>query len=300
VAEFEVARLDVFTNDLYAGNPAWVVFGADTLDDVQLGRVAFELGGPSTAFVLRSKKADVRLRYFTPSSEEPISGHATIGALWALAERGAFGGAPGGRHRLETPVGILPFSFDFNSEGVERAWMTQKKPLFAKVDEFKEIASALGIGADSLFHDAFPISRASTGLPCLLVPVRSLEAIKRIEPRAGEMAELAKELEVFAIMVYTWSVLEPGSSLHTRCYLPGPPAQEDIASGMPAGALCAYLVEHEFIPRDRSGDITVEQGHWLGRPSKIHVRIERKGATIRKVEVGGSARTSATGKISVE
>lgn len=299
MAELDMLRLDVFTEDLYGGNPAWVVFDADALDEVQMQRIAIELGPPETAFVLKSKKADLRLRYFSQLSEDPISGHATVGALWALANREAFGMSRAGRHRLETPLGILPFSFDEDREGRMRVWMTQKRPLFAKVEEFKEVASALGIGAESLFREEFPISRSSTGIPSLLVPVRSLEILRRIEPKRDEVAELARELDVGAIFVYTWGVFEPGSTVHARCFGPPPSFPEDTASGMPAGALGAFLVENDLIPREKNESIVVEQGHIMGRPSKIQVRVEKKGATIRKVEVGGYVTASARGRVVV-
>lgn len=299
MAELEVSRLDVFTQDLLSGNPAWVVYDADDLEESIMQRLAFELGPPSTAFVMKSKRADARMRFFNTQCEDPISGHAAIGALWALAEKGHFGGAFGGKQRLETPIGILPFSVEVSEDGDRRVWMSQKKPLFAKVDELKEAASALGIGADAIFHEAFPLSRSSTGLPCLLVPIRSMDAMMRIAVRDKDLSELATELDVAAVVAYSWSVVDPSSTVHVRCFVPHPWVQEDVASGMPAGALAAYLVENEFIPKGKSGDIVVEQGHSLGRPSRILVRVERHGSTIRRIEVGGSVRASMRGKIMV-
>lgn len=299
MAELDLLKLDVFTDDLYSGNPAWVVLGADALDEVQMQRAASELGGPETAFVLKSKKADVRLRYFAGDAEEPISGHCTIGSLWALSEQGAFGSSLGGRHRVETPLGVLPFSVDPLPEGGRRVWMTQKKPLYSKVEDVTEVASALGIGADSLFHKEFPLSRVSTGLPTLIVPVRSMEVLGRLSPRQDELMQMFRELEVAATLTYAWGGLDETATLHVRCFLPSPEFHEDPASGMPAGALAACLVEHDLIPKDKAEDIVIEQGHFMGRPSKVHVRIEKKGSSARKVEVGGSARVSVRGKMSL-
>jgi trans-2,3-dihydro-3-hydroxyanthranilate isomerase len=92
--------------------------------------------------------------------------------------------------------------------------------------------------------------------------------------------------------------MDPASTVHVRCFLPHGAVLEDVASGLPAGALGAYLVENDFIPKDRAGDMVIEQGHWLGRPSRILVRIDRQGSTVRRVEVGGSVRTSLRGKVS--
>jgi trans-2,3-dihydro-3-hydroxyanthranilate isomerase len=292
VAELEMLRVDVFTEELYNGNPASVVLDADFLDEVQMQRIASEAGSPATAFVLRSKKADVRLRYFTPFAEDPLNGHATIGAIWCLAELQSFGRISGGRHRLETQVGVLPFSVDGDADGPRRAWMTQKRPMFASEGDVKEVASAIGIGVESLFHEEFPMCRASTGSPFLLVPVRSIDVMGRLAPNQEEIAALSRELDVAGIEVYTWGVYDEGSTVHARCFLPSPSVLEDPASGMAAGALGAYLAENEFISRERFDNIVVEQGHWVGRPSRIEVKVEKKGDSIRRVEVGGPARVS--------
>lgn len=297
--ELEVLKVDVFTDEPLAGNPSAVVLGADPLDEVQMQRVAVEMGLRSTAFVLRSKKADVKIRYFTPMSEEPICGHSTIGSLWALAEKEAFGSSPGGRRRLETSLGILPFHVESFPDEPKRIWMTQKRPMFSRVEEITEVASALGIGADRMFHEEFPLSRASTGIPCLLVPIRTLQTIEKLEFRQDEVIALAHELEVNAIYAYTWNVVDRESTVHARCIAVTPDYHEDPASAMPAGALCSYLVENEFVPRDKAEDMIVEQGTWLGRHSKIFARVEKRGASIRKVEVGGSACVSLTGKMYV-
>jgi PhzF family phenazine biosynthesis protein len=274
-----------------------VVLNAEVLDEVMMQSVSNELGAPETAFVLKSKKADVRLRYFMMTGEEPISGHSTIGALWALAERSAFGPAHGGRHRVETPIGVLPFCVELDPEGGKKVWMTQRRPLYSGIDEVKEIASALGIGAEMVFHREFPISKVSTGLPSLIVPLRSLDVMGKLSPRHDEIMQLCRELEVGSVMAYTWGGFDQSSTLNVRCFLPAPLFHEDPASGMPAGGLAAYLVENEFIPKDKAGNISIEQGHFVGRPSKIHVRVEKRGASIKKVEVGGSVRESIRGSI---
>ncbi len=299
VPELDVLKVDVFTDEPLAGNPAAIVLGADELDEMQMQRIAVEMGVKSTAFVLRSRRADVRLRYFTPISEEPICGHSTIGALWALADRSAFGSSPGGRRRLETMLGILPFHVDARADGRTVIWMTQKRPLFAKVDDIVDVAGALGVGADKMFHEEFPLCRASTGVPCLLVPMRSLETVERLNPKAGAIEELAHEHEVNAVYVYTWNVVDKDSMLHARCFAVTPDYHEDPASALPAGALCAYLAENEFVPRERFDEMVVEQGTWVGRHSRLLARIEKRGSAIRKVEVGGSAAVSVSGRLFV-
>ncbi len=294
VAELDALRVDVFTTELYMGNPATVVFSADNLDEVLMQRIAHEAGSPVTVFVLRSRKADVRMRFFSPYAEEPLSGHGIVGALWCLAVEKVI--AVGARHRLETQVGVLPFSVEGTADGTESVWMTQSRPMFAKEGDVKEVASAIGVGADSMFDHEFPLSRVSTGLPFLLVSIRSMDVMGRLSPRQSEITQLCRELDVAGVYAYSWNVMEAGSTVHARCFLPSPGIVEDSASGLAAGALAAYLVENEFIPRENFERIVVEQGHFLGRPSQVRARVEKRGGIIRKVEVGGSARISFRGR----
>ena len=221
MAELEFVRTDAFAAEPYVGNPTGVVFGSDTLDETQMQRIAQEMSLPVTAFVLRSRKADVRLRYFSPQAEEPLSGHGTISALWSVAE--AQGLAEGSRRRLETQVGILPFAVEGSSEGPSKVWMTQKRPLFSAEGDVKEVASALSMGADALFHEQFPLVRASTGIPYLLVAVRSIDALGKLEPKKDEVATLCKELDIAGIQLFTWSVRDPGSTVHACCCTGSPP-----------------------------------------------------------------------------
>jgi PhzF family phenazine biosynthesis protein len=271
------------------------VLGADGLDEVLMQRIAHEAGSPVTAFVLRSRKADVRMRFFSPFVEEPLSGHGMIGALWCLAQEKVIG--VGARHRLETQVGVLPFSVEEAGDGMESVWMTQSRPMFAKEGDVKEVASAIGVGVDSIFDHEFPLSRVSTGLPFLLVSIRSMDVMERLSPRQPEITQLCKELDVAGVVAYSWNVMDAGSTVHARCFLPAPGIIEDTASGLAAGALAAYLVENDFISRESFEKMVIEQGHFLGRPSHIHARVEKRGGIIRKVEVGGTARISFRGRV---
>jgi len=299
VAELELIRVDVFAEELFTGNAANIVLEADALDEVQMQRIASEAGLPVTAFAMRSRRADLRLRFFSPHSEEPFSDHASMAAIWVLAESGSLGGAQASRHRLETPIGVLSFTVESTSGRPQKVWMTQKRPLFAEEGDVKEIASALSVGVDSLFDEEFPIEKASTGVPYLLVPLRSIDIMEHLQPKRDALAELGKELDVAGVAVYSWGVLEEGSTVHLRCFTPTFFSFEEPATGMAAGALAAYLVEKNFVSKGAHEEIIIEQGHWIGRPSRILVRIEKKGEAIRKVEVGGTARVSFRTRIAV-
>ena len=85
--------VDAFTAEPLAGNPAGVVPDAEGLSDGQLAAVAAELGASETAFLTDGDgAANDRLRYFSPTTEVDLCGHATIATYGALFAEGAIDG----------------------------------------------------------------------------------------------------------------------------------------------------------------------------------------------------------------
>src|SRR6476661_3491513 len=79
-------QLDAFTTRRFAGNPAAVVVLDRFLDDALLQAVAAENNLAETAFVVPSE-GPYRLRWFTPTVEVPLCGHATLAAGAVVVER---------------------------------------------------------------------------------------------------------------------------------------------------------------------------------------------------------------------
>ena len=85
---FRFKQVDVFTDTPFKGNPVAVVIGAEELDTQSMQRIACWTNLSETTFVLKSEKADYRLRIFTPRQELPFAGHPTIGSAHAALESG--------------------------------------------------------------------------------------------------------------------------------------------------------------------------------------------------------------------
>ena len=93
MSSIRIKQIDAFTRKPFAGNPAGVVLDADHLRSVEMQRIANEMAVSETAFILKpeSEENDLRIRWFTPTNEVNLCGHATIAAFHALAEEGYFG-----------------------------------------------------------------------------------------------------------------------------------------------------------------------------------------------------------------
>ena len=280
--------VDAFTQEPFAGNAAGVVPDADDLSDSQMQAIASELGASETAFVRASDAADRRLRYFTPTEEVDLCGHATIATHAFLADD-----IGEGTHTLETNVCVLATDLDGAT-----VFMRPHPPEVAKVDApHADVAETLGIretGLSGLGAD-LPLARASTGLPFLMVPVEYLSDLSKMSPDMAAIETLAADHDCRGVYAFTFDTLEAESTLHGRCFVPGAGVPEDPVTGTASGACGAYLDRFgAFDPTPE--EMLFEQGHFLDRDGLV--RVDASAATTEgRVRVGGTAVTALDGEI---
>ncbi|MCY4730654.1 PhzF family phenazine biosynthesis protein [Natronomonas gomsonensis] len=280
--------VDAFTSEPLSGNAAGVVPDAEGLDGEQMQAMANELGASETAFLLPSDDADRKVRYFTPTQEVDLCGHATIASHGFLAEEGELGDEA----TLETNVGVLDIDIEDGT-----VWMTQDTADVERVDlDYQRVADALGadpatledIGAD------LPLATATTGLPFLVVPVNFLEGVSNLDPDMSAVAELTDELGVTGVYAFTFDALDADSTLHGRMFAPAAGVDEDPVTGTASGAVGAYLREVRAFDGELPEEMTFEQGHFIDRPGTVRVR-----ARADPVSVGGRAVTALDGSVVV-
>jgi PhzF family phenazine biosynthesis protein len=80
-------HVDVFTDELFAGNPAGVCVLSAFLADSTMQKIAAENRHSETAFVVPRADGDFDLRWFTPTIEDDLCGHATLASAFVLALR---------------------------------------------------------------------------------------------------------------------------------------------------------------------------------------------------------------------
>jgi len=299
--------VDAFTEEPMTGNPAGVVPDADGLDDDQLGAIAAELGASETAFLTESDAADRRVRYFTPTNEVDLCGHATIASHAYLFERGQI---DAGDHTLETNVGDLTITVE--ESGL--VWMTQDRPEIRRVDlDYEAVAAALGLDAAALEDVGadLPLARSTTGLPFLMVPVNFIDHLRALEPDMRAIEDISDEVEAAGVYAFTFDTLDGDATLHARMFAPGEGVPEDPVTGTASGACGAYLREYgafdgeaqsasESPTGERSDpggmpeEMIFEQGHFVDRPGRVHVR-----ARTDPIAVGGRAVTTLDGDLVV-
>lgn len=287
-------QADVFTGLPFGGNPVAVFPDAQGLTHVQLQQIAREMNLSETVFVLppTDKAAVIRLRIFTPTQEIPFAGHPVLGTFFVLAELGIISAKePVTRFMQECNIGLFPVELHAEGGLVERVVMTQPKPEFlGPVDDREDlykIASALGMAKHMIADTKWPIEVVSTGLPVLIVPARTLTAVRSIQPDASAIMDICHRFGATGIVVFTTVTVEPSATVHTRMFAPSIGILEDPATGSASGALGAYLVQNGVVDVAPVTEILVEQGYEIERPSQIFVQVESDDDIIQTVKVGG-------------
>jgi PhzF family phenazine biosynthesis protein len=305
--------LDAFTDTPFAGNPAGVFLNADGLTDETMRRLAAELSLES-AFVLAPDadgSHDLRLRFFTGTTEVPLCGHATVSALVALAHAGRVStprvSEPPARLRVATNAGVL--AADLTAPGPE-VTLFQAPPRFGLplgADEMAEVAAALGMAPGEIAATGLPAQRVSTGSPFLFVPVATRGAVDRAPADLAAIARLSRAHESLGVYVFRVESNEGEDraapvSTWGRCFAPAAGLDEDPVTGSASGALGCFLVRHGVLPPAPGGTatFTARQGFAGGRGGSVHVSVETdERGEIRSVAVTGSALLVAEGEFAV-
>ncbi len=266
--------VNAFTANGQNGNPAGVVLGADGLSAKAMQSIAAEIGLAETAFVSNSDKATKQVRFFTPTIEEPLCGHATI-ATWSLLQQ--LNEVPVGLHTQETGAGVLKVRIE--SDGM--VFMEQSAATF-----FEEIAATdimMLLGLDEVdFHAVLHPQIVSTGIRDLLVPVADKLVLAKLQPDLGGIAEFSRQQDISGFHVF--ALLEDSQSLASaRNFAPADGIPEECATGTSNGALLCLIRSKGLLPRQATHRI--EQGEAMNRLSYIYGMFE--GGV---VWVGGEAK----------
>jgi trans-2,3-dihydro-3-hydroxyanthranilate isomerase len=287
-------QVDVFTETPFCGNPLAVILDGQGLTGQQMQAIAREMNLSETTFILppTDASAHAHVRIFTPQLELPFAGHPVVGTGYVLVTEGLIPRREGSFHiRMELGVGVLPVQVTCTDGAVTQVTMTQQAPQFLAVlppDDVGQLARGLGLDAQDILGTGLPAQLVSTGLPQLMVPVGSLAAMRAIKLELGRLSMICERYDTHSIYVFTRETVTPSAHVHTRLFAPLAGVLEDPATGSASGALGAYLVQHRvFGGDDALVRLENEQGHELGRPSRIFIEVSRSGATISRVRVGG-------------
>ncbi len=297
-------QADVFTDVAFGGNPVAIFPQAPDLSNREFQKIAREMNLSETVFVRppTESKAHFKLRIFTPTHEIPFAGHPVLGTCYVLGMLNHLTmEEPITRVQYECNIGVFSAELYVLSGVIDQVIMSQPQPQFIetidRVEDHFDIAQALGIKNTSICSQQFPIEVVSTGLPVMIVPLRTLTAVKSIVPEHGAIVDICHRFGANGIMPYSTMTVEDFSTVHTRMFARPIGIDEDPATGSASGALGAYLVKNGVVEVRPTTDIIAEQGYEIDRPSRILIHVFSDDDMIQSVKVGGQVVMVAEGKL---
>jgi PhzF family phenazine biosynthesis protein len=254
-------QVDAFTDRLFAGNPAAVVVTDEALDETLMQSIAAENNLAETAFVFQ-KNHDYAIRWFTPTTEIDLCGHATLAAAHVFFEHLVYALD---RISFHSNSGILHVRKSDN-----RLWLDFPADTLESITDSKAVKNALGIEPLELYR----------GRDDYMAVIANEVHLAKLKP---DMAEVA-QLQARGIIV---TAEGDNSDFVSRMFAPQSGIPEDPVTGSAHTTLTPYwakkLAKTELTARQlskRGGDLICRD---LGE----------------RIEIGGKAVTYLVGEVNI-
>ncbi|WP_270566334.1 PhzF family isomerase [Clostridium beijerinckii] len=288
--KYNLYQVDSFTKEKFTGNPAGVISNADGLTDYEMQKIARELNNSETAFIFasNSNEYDVQVRFFTPTSEVPICGHATIASHYVRAIENELETS---RIYHKTGAGILPVDI-IKENNDYKIIMTQGKIEFGEIIDGinkEELLKALKINESNLLDD-YKIQIVSTGHSKVMIGIKSIETLNTLQPDYSALSKLSEVIKCNGYYIFTTDSKESDILIHGRMFAPSIGINEDPVTGNANGPLGAYLVHHNLVKHNNSlFRFKAKQGEAINRPGIIEVEVKIEDNEPVEVKVSGNA-----------
>ncbi|MEK6797531.1 MAG: PhzF family phenazine biosynthesis protein [Planctomycetota bacterium] len=301
--------VDAFSTGPFTGNPAAVVCDAAGLDDDTMRRIAAEFNLSETTFFLPPKIShsdpevdlSVRIRWFTPTVEVDMCGHATVAGVHALVESGRLPTPTSEAScvvRIETKSGVLTAYVEhFPGASHNRIiWLELRPPRLEPVRvDLPGFASALGLLPGDLDAELPP---STTQDHDLLLFARDISCVNGAQPDFAVLARLLRAERCRGLCLATTRTLTPSITVQSRFFAPTVGINEDPVTGSVHGPLAAYLARLGQIPRhDGVSALRCVQGTPGGRAGLLYAIVRETDSGDLVVRVGGHACTTMIGRL---
>ena len=277
--ELPFHQVNVFSSDLFKGNPVAVILDADDLSDREMADAAKWTNLSETTFVLKAENpaADYRVRIFTQTGELPFAGHPTLGTCHAWLRHG---GAP--KHEMvvqECGLGLVRVRRANGRLAFAAPELLRSGPLDETL--LNQIAQGLRIDRDAILEAQW----ADNGPGWVALRLRSRAAVLALKPDYNLLGD--KMIGV----VGEWDPKTDGSEaqFEVRAFGPGVGVREDPVTGSLNAALAQWLIDNGHA----EAMYTASQGTALGRSGRVYV--EKVG---NDIWIGGHTTSAIVGTIS--
>jgi len=283
---------DVFTQEMFGGNPLAVFPQALGLTQEQMQKIAQEFNLSETVFVFppQTEKHCRHLRIFTPTGELPFAGHPTVGTAYILAAIGEIL-----LTETETEIileeGVGPIPVKIRAQAGKPTYSELKAaqlPQFGvEPPSISQLAAMLSLEVSDFKGPDYLPQAVSCGLPFLFVPLKNRHSVAKAKLNLQIWQEILHNYWANNVYIFSYDGQIEGS-LRSRMFAPALGVPEDPATGSAATALAGYLAPRQAL-QDGTLHWVIEQGFEIGRPSIIHLECDLTQGNITQIRVGGAS-----------
>ena len=283
--------VDVFGEEKYSGNQLAVVIADNAVSPAAMQQIANEFHFSETTFVSseQSGENEFATSIFTPKNEVPFAGHPTLGTAFIIRNEIVKRKVP--EVILSLKVGKIPVSFD---DASDLQWMSQIEPSFGLIHDAKGIAALINVSPDDI-DTRFPIQNVSTGIEFVLIPLKTLGAIKKASTNLSLYKRYFIHGEPKPLFIFCPETYNKANRVNCRMFADAFGIPEDPATGSANGCLTAYLAKYQYFGTGQI-DMRVEQGFEIGRKSILHLRCRHENERYA-IKIGGNVIKIAEGML---
>lgn len=300
-----IKQVDAFTRKPFTGNPAGVVLEAEHLSSADMQNIAREMNLSETAFVLPAEKEDndLKMRWFTPTQEVDLCGHATIAAFHAMAEEGHFGLEVDEAQSflIETRSGELTVDVEWKDFTPFIRFSLPIPRFFPFPDDISVLCGALGLSKVELSQKVSP---QITDNGYCFVALKDFDSLKTLEPNQHLLKKLDARHDLKGFAVVSTDTGDKDTDWHMRFFAPELGVFEDPVTGSANGPMAAFLLYNGFLDEEQKFfSFKATQGLFVNRQGFIQVLMTTNtGKNIQELQIAGQAVTVLDGvmKLSVQ
>jgi PhzF family phenazine biosynthesis protein len=272
----DILRIAAFSDGDIGGNPAGVVIINKLPARIEMQQIAAKVGFSETAFASPVRNG-WRVRYFSPESEVPFCGHATIALGAALALKNG-----DGEFRLTLNKAKIIVEGRQNGKLIAAALQSPPtKSTSASPQLVSEALELFGYTKDDLDPN-LPPALAHGGATHLILALNSRKTLSAMSYHLNKGRELMNNASLVTILL---AYAETAQLFHTRNPFASGGVYEDPATGAATAAFAGYLRD---IAWPHGGVIDIVQGEDMGMRSRLKAEFSNvPGSSIR---VSGTAR----------
>lgn len=269
----QIQKIAAFSQGEQGGNPAGVALMDSAISEEEMARIAAEVGYSETAFAVAQDDTgnNWRVRYFSPESEVPFCGHATIALGAALGVRGGAG-------TYALTLNDASIVVDAESEGGAMMATLSSPPTRSQTtssDELRDVLSLFDLTIDDLDPRLAP-ARIHGGADHVVLPLKSRSRLAEMRYDLDQGRAVMRKhglVTVMLVFIATDQMFDARNAFASGGVL------EDPATGAAAAAFAGYLRDQSW---PHGGSFTIRQGEDMGAPSLIRVTLDdTQGASVR-------------------